>query len=69
MVGTEPLMRWTMCEGGANPKWIATVIQTEVDAPLTGSVNGVRQADPAVRLEKKEPTNTAAPAAHVHKMK
>ena len=69
VVGTEPLMRWTMCEGGANPKWIATVIQTEVDAPLTGSVNGVKQADPAVRLEKKEPMNTAAPAAHVHKMK
>ena len=69
VVGTEPLMRWTMCEGGANPKWIATVIQTEVDAPLTGSVNGVSQADPAVRLDKKEPMNTAAPAAHVHKMK
>ena len=67
VVGTEPLMRWTMCEGGANPKWIATVIQTEVDAPLTGSVDGVRQADPAVRIEKKE-LNTAVPAAHVHKM-
>jgi len=51
LVGTEPLMRWAMCEGGANPKWIATVIQTEVDAPLTGSVDGVRQADLAVRLK------------------
>ena len=67
VVGTEPLMRWAMCQGGADPKWIATVIRTEADAPLTGSVDGVRQADPAVRIEKKE--NTAAPAAHVHKMK
>src|SRR6266480_7799016 len=37
VVGTEPLMRWTMCEGGANPKWIATVIQTEADVPVPGS--------------------------------
>lgn len=50
VVGTEPLMRWAMCQGGANPKWIATVIRTEADAPLTGSVDGVRQADLAVRL-------------------
>jgi len=69
VVGTEPLMRWTMCEGGANPKWIATVIQTEVDAPLTGSVDGVRQADPAVRLNLKAPKDRTAPAVHVHKMK
>ncbi len=48
VVGCEPLMRWAMCEGGAKPEWIATVIRTEADAPLTGSVNGVRQTDPAV---------------------
>src|SRR6476620_9673857 len=36
VIGTEPLMRWAMCQGGADPKWIATVIQTEADAPLTG---------------------------------
>ena len=67
VVGTEPLMRWTMCEGGANPKWIATVIQTEMDAPLTGSVGGVKQADPAVRL--KAPKDGTTPAVHVHQMK
>ncbi len=67
VVGTEPLMRWAMCEGGADPKWIATVIQTEADAPLTGSVNGVKQADPAVRVQMKEPINKSAPASHVHK--
>jgi len=39
VVGTEPLMRWAMCQGGANPKWIATVIQTEADAPFQGAVN------------------------------
>ena len=65
VVGTEPLMRWTMCEGGANPKWIATVIQTEMDAPLTGSVGGVKQADPAVRL--KAPKDGTAPAVHIHR--
>jgi len=48
LVGTEPLMRWAMCQGGADPKWIATVIRTEADSPLIGSVGGVRQADPAV---------------------
>src|SRR5689334_16136911 len=32
VVGTEPLMRWAMCEGGAKPEWIATVIRTEMDA-------------------------------------
>src|SRR5882672_5138546 len=50
VVGTEPLLRWAMCQGGAKPDWIATVIQTEADAPLTGSVDGVKQSDPAVRL-------------------
>ena len=68
VVGTEPLMRWAMCQGGADPKWIATVIQTEADAPLTGSVDGVRQVDPAVRLNLKTPKEGAAPAVHVHKM-
>ncbi len=50
IVGTEPLMRWAMCEGGADPKWIATVIKTEADAPLKGSVDGVKQADVALTL-------------------
>ncbi|HYX30003.1 MAG TPA: SCO family protein [Pyrinomonadaceae bacterium] len=50
VIGTEPLMRWAMCEGGADPKWIATVIQTEVDAPLTGVVDGVRQEDVAIKV-------------------
>jgi protein SCO1/2 len=67
VVGTEPLMRWAMCQGGADPKWIATVIQTEADAPLTGSVDGVKQADPAVRLQMKDSVNKATPAMHVHK--
>ena len=48
LVGTEPLMRWAMCQGGADPKWIATVIRTEADSPFIGSVAGVRQSDPAV---------------------
>ena len=48
LVGTEPLMRWAMCQGGADPEWIATVIRTEADSPFIGSVGGVRQADPAV---------------------
>ena len=67
VVGTEPLMRWAMCQGGADPKWIATVIRTEADAPLTGSVDGIRQADLAVRVQTKEPMNKSAPASHVHK--
>ncbi len=68
VVGTEPLMRWTMCEGGANPKWIATVIQTEVDAPLTGSVDGVKQADPAVRVKPvpQSPIQKEPGAMHRH---
>src|SRR5713226_1987887 len=69
VVGTEPLMRWAMCQGGARPEWIATVIRTEMDAPFKGAVNGIRQTDPAVRLNTKEATNGTAPAAHVHRMK
>jgi hypothetical protein len=42
-----------MCEGGADPKWIATVIQTEADAPLKGVVDGVKQADVAISLDPK----------------
>ncbi len=45
MIGTEPLMRWAMCPGGSKPEWIATVIKTEMDAPLKGTVGGVRQPD------------------------
>lgn len=68
VVGTEPLMRWAMCQGGAKPDWIATVIQTEADAPLTGSVNGVTQADPAVRLKPatQSPGRQAPGAMHRH---
>lgn len=51
VVGTEPLMRWAMCQGGANPEWIATVIRTEADAPFQGVVNGVKQADPVLRVK------------------
>lgn len=50
VVGDEPIMRWAMCQGGADPKWIATVIQTEADAPFKGAVDGVKQVDTAVRL-------------------
>ena len=67
VVGTEPLMRWAMCQGGADPKWIATVIRTEADAPFQGSVNGIRQADPVVQVQSKGGVKRAAPAAHVHK--
>jgi|SRR5205085_2577216 len=70
VVGTEPLMRWTMCQGGAKPEWIATVIQTEMDAPLQGSVDGMRQADTAVRVNTKgsvKPVSQADPASHVHR--
>jgi protein SCO1/2 len=67
VVGDEPLMRWAMCEGGADPKWTATVIQTEADAPFKGAVNGVRQADPAVHVPIKSVVNATAPAAHVHR--
>ena len=68
LVGTEPLTRWAMCQGGANPDWIATVIRTEADAPLQGSVDGITQVDPAIRLKRSmngmKPSDTAA---HVHK--
>ena len=67
LVGTEPLMRWAMCEGGANPKWIATVIQTEADAPLTGSVAGVRQEDVVKKSSNAGATNMPATNAHAHK--
>jgi protein SCO1 len=56
MVGTEPLMRWAMCPGGSDPDWIATVIRTEMDAPFQGSVNGITQADPAVRVKTQPQT-------------
>ena len=68
VVGTEPLMRWAMCQGGADPKWIATVIQSEADAPFKGSVDGVKQADPVVRT-KTAPQSQVRPrqgAMHRH---
>jgi protein SCO1/2 len=67
VVGTEPLMRWAMCQGGADPKWIATVIQTEADAPLIGSVDGIKQADPALHVQMKGSMNKDAPAMHLHR--
>jgi protein SCO1/2 len=67
VVGTEPLMRWTMCQGGAKPEWIATVIRTEMDAPFQGTVDGVRQADPAVHTQSKEAVSGSNPAVHLHK--
>jgi protein SCO1 len=69
VVGTEPLMRWTMCQGGAKPEWIATVIRTEADAPLTGSVNGITQPDVAFRAPVKggNGTKPVVEAGHVHK--
>ena len=67
MIGTEPLMRWAHCPGGSDPEWLATVIRTEADAPLTGSVDGVRQADPAVSLKDNTPTGPAQmPSKHRH---
>src|SRR5690349_2625176 len=67
LVGTEPLMRWAMCEGGANPKWIATVIQTEADAPLTGSVAGVRQEDIVSKAVNVGTMNMPTTNPHVHR--
>jgi protein SCO1 len=64
VVGSEPLMRWAMCQGGANPKWIATVIQTEADAPFKGAVDGVIQVDPAMHVEIKAKTKAAASHRH-----
>jgi protein SCO1/2 len=68
VVGTEPLMRWAMCQGGAKPEWIATVIQTEMDAPFKGSVDGIRQTDPTVHVDLKNVHDMkhANSAAHVH---
>jgi protein SCO1/2 len=69
VVGTEPLMRWAMCQGGAKPEWIATVIRTEMDAPLQGAVDGITQADTAIHVEG--PVNMKrsdrAVRVHVHK--
>ncbi len=67
MIGTEPLMRWAHCPGGSKPEWLATVIRTEMEAPLKGSVNGVTQEDVAFRTTGT--TNPIKPSgsAHVHK--
>ena len=67
VVGTEPLMRWAMCQGGADPKWIATVIRTEVDAPLMGSVDGIKQVDPAVRVLTPKTMDKDVRPMHVHR--
>jgi protein SCO1/2 len=68
VVGTEPLMRWAMCQGGADPEWIATVIRTEADAPFQGSVNGVKQSDTVLRMksapESKGPQQPGAMHRH-----
>jgi protein SCO1/2 len=68
VVGTEPLMRWAMCQGGADPEWIATVIQTEADAPFQGTVNGVKQSDTVLRMksvpESKAPQQPGAMHRH-----
>ena len=72
VVGTEPLMRWAMCQGGANPEWIATVIQTEMDAPFQGAVDGIRQADPAVHMKPssaRKPILPSTVAGHADHMK
>jgi cytochrome oxidase Cu insertion factor (SCO1/SenC/PrrC family) len=67
VVGTEPLMRWAMCQGGADPKWIATVIQTEADAPLIGSVDGIRQTDPTVHLKAAPPASVPKVPNAIHR--
>lgn len=67
LVGTEPLTRWAMCQGGANPDWIATVIQTEMDSPFKGSVDGITQLDPAIRLKSAPPSAmTGSNGEHRH---
>lgn len=68
MIGTEPLTRWAHCPGGSKPEWIATVIKTEMDAPLEGSVAGVTQPDVAFRSSAPARQSKQKPAAHVHKM-
>ena len=67
MIGTEPLMRWAHCPGGSKPEWIATVIRTEMDAPLTGSVAGVTQPDVAFRTKESKKAMNASGSAHIHK--
>jgi protein SCO1/2 len=67
VVGTEPLMRWAMCQGGAKPEWIATVIRTEMDAPFQGAVDGIRQDDPAIHVKGPMDMKPANRAVHVHK--
>jgi len=67
MIGTEPLMRWAHCPGGSKPEWIATVIRTEMDAPLTGTVDGVTQTDVAFRSRESVGRTTPPPSTHVHK--
>ncbi|MEN3327649.1 MAG: hypothetical protein V7638_2456 [Acidobacteriota bacterium] len=66
MIGTEPLMRWAHCPGGSKPEWIATVIRTEMEAPLKGTVDGVTQADVAVKVNAAAGTKSPG-SAHVHK--
>lgn len=66
MIGTEPLVRWAHCPGGSKPEWIATVIRTEMEAPMLGSVDGVTQPDIAFR-SKKRVKEMPTPRAHVHK--
>jgi protein SCO1 len=67
VVGTEPLMRWAMCQGGADPEWIATVIRTEMDAPFLGAVDGIKQTDPAVHVKGPVNMKGSDRAVHVHK--
>lgn len=67
MIGTEPLMRWAHCPGGSKPEWLATVIRTEMDAPLTGSVAGVTQPDVAFRTKEPVKGTNSSGAAHIHK--
>jgi protein SCO1/2 len=67
VVGTEPLMRWAMCQGGAKPEWIATVIRTEADAPFQGSVDGVKQMDAGVRLKPTPQSQSRSPQGAMHR--
>ena len=67
MIGTEPLMRWAHCPGGSKPEWIATVIRTEMDAPLTGSVAGVTQPDVAFRTKEPKKGLNESGSTHIHK--
>jgi protein SCO1 len=67
LVGTEPMTRWAHCQGGADPNWIATVIRTEADAPLTGEVGGIKQQDVAVGLKSPPAASSSqAPSKHRH---